>query len=167
MSEKPESVSLYQFFQRFPDNAAARDYFEHNCWDGSVVDWFQRLVPTSDGCDDLVWVGLPDERSQILIMLLDSACKFANFFTKSARTLRFRVLQMSIFQNPIRMLRVFHGLRDCSPVLGRMVQQSAPVKAHPARRGRGELLYSQSDPRYGSMKQMKPSPENAGRLNCS
>jgi len=37
MSEKPESVSLYQFFQRFPDDAAARDYFEHNCWDGSLA----------------------------------------------------------------------------------------------------------------------------------
>jgi len=38
-----------------------------------------------------------------------SACKFASFSTKSLRTLRFRILQMSIFQNSISMLRVFHG----------------------------------------------------------
>ncbi|MEZ5709321.1 MAG: IS1595 family transposase [Blastomonas sp.] len=34
MSEKPETVSLYQFFQRFPDEEAARLYFEKNRWDG-------------------------------------------------------------------------------------------------------------------------------------
>lgn len=34
MSEKPEAVSLYQFFQRFPDESAAREYFEHNRWGG-------------------------------------------------------------------------------------------------------------------------------------
>ena len=32
MSEKPEAVSLYQFFQRFPDEEAARQYFERNRW---------------------------------------------------------------------------------------------------------------------------------------
>jgi hypothetical protein len=31
------------------------------------------LVATPDGCDDPVWIGLPDERSRILIMLLDEA----------------------------------------------------------------------------------------------
>jgi len=30
-------------------------------------------VATPDGCDDPVWIGLPDERSRILIMLLDEA----------------------------------------------------------------------------------------------
>ncbi|WP_337180309.1 IS1595 family transposase [Sphingopyxis granuli] len=32
MTDKPETVSLYQFFQRFPDEAAARLYFERNRW---------------------------------------------------------------------------------------------------------------------------------------
>jgi hypothetical protein len=41
-----------------------------------------------------------------------SAREFASFSTKSLRTLRFRILQMSIFQNPISMLRVFHGRPD-------------------------------------------------------
>jgi transposase-like protein len=36
MSDKPETVSLYQFFQRFPDEEAARKYFERNRWDGEV-----------------------------------------------------------------------------------------------------------------------------------
>lgn len=36
MSDKPETVSLYQFFQRFPDEAAARVYFETNRWAGEV-----------------------------------------------------------------------------------------------------------------------------------
>lgn len=34
--EKPETVSLYQFFQRFPDENAARLYFERNRWAGEV-----------------------------------------------------------------------------------------------------------------------------------
>jgi transposase-like protein len=36
MTQKPETVSLYQFFQRFPDEAAARTYFETNRWAGEV-----------------------------------------------------------------------------------------------------------------------------------
>ncbi|MEZ0169496.1 IS1595 family transposase [Microvirga sp. TS319] len=36
MTEKLESVSLHQFFQRFPDEEAARQYFEHNRWAGEV-----------------------------------------------------------------------------------------------------------------------------------
>jgi transposase-like protein len=34
--EKPETVSLYQFFQRFPNEEAAREYFERNRWGGEV-----------------------------------------------------------------------------------------------------------------------------------
>ena len=37
MTNKPEPVSLYQFFQRFPDEEAARKYFENNRWAGEVV----------------------------------------------------------------------------------------------------------------------------------
>lgn len=36
MTEKPETVSLYQFFQRFPGEEAARQYFETNRWAGEV-----------------------------------------------------------------------------------------------------------------------------------
>jgi transposase-like protein len=36
MTQKPETISLYQFFQRFPDEAAARTYFEQNRWAGEV-----------------------------------------------------------------------------------------------------------------------------------
>ena len=36
MSTKPETVSLYQFFQRFPGEEAAREYFECNRWAGEV-----------------------------------------------------------------------------------------------------------------------------------
>ncbi len=36
MSSKPETVSLYQFFQRFPGEEAAREYFETNRWAGEV-----------------------------------------------------------------------------------------------------------------------------------
>ena len=36
MTDKPETVSLYQFFQRFPDEAAARAYFERNRWNDEV-----------------------------------------------------------------------------------------------------------------------------------
>lgn len=36
MTDKPETVSLYQFFQRFPNEEAARDYFEANRWAGEV-----------------------------------------------------------------------------------------------------------------------------------
>ncbi len=36
MTDKPETVSLYQFFQRFPDEEAARLYFENNRWAGEV-----------------------------------------------------------------------------------------------------------------------------------
>ena len=36
MSTKPETVSLYQFFQRFPGEEAAREYFERNRWNGEV-----------------------------------------------------------------------------------------------------------------------------------
>jgi transposase-like protein len=36
MSTKPETVSLYQFFQRFPNEEAAREYFETNRWAGEV-----------------------------------------------------------------------------------------------------------------------------------
>jgi len=36
MSDKPETVSLYQFFQRFPDEEAARQYFERNRCAGEV-----------------------------------------------------------------------------------------------------------------------------------
>ena len=35
--DKPETVSLDQFFQRFPGEEAARDYFEQNRWAGEVV----------------------------------------------------------------------------------------------------------------------------------
>lgn len=34
--DKPETVSLYQFFQRFPDEEAARKYFERNRWADEV-----------------------------------------------------------------------------------------------------------------------------------
>lgn len=37
MTDKPETVSLYQFFQRFPDEAASRAYFERNRWNGEVT----------------------------------------------------------------------------------------------------------------------------------
>lgn len=37
MVDKPETVSLYQFFHRFPDEDAARVYFAHNRWAGEVV----------------------------------------------------------------------------------------------------------------------------------
>lgn len=36
MTDTPETVSLYQFFQRFPDEEAAREYFENNRWDDEV-----------------------------------------------------------------------------------------------------------------------------------
>lgn len=36
MSSQPDTVSLYQFFQRFPGEAAAREYFERNRWNGEV-----------------------------------------------------------------------------------------------------------------------------------
>lgn len=36
MTDKPETVSLYQFFQRFPGEEAARQYFENNRWAGEV-----------------------------------------------------------------------------------------------------------------------------------
>jgi transposase-like protein len=32
MTDKPENVSLFQLFQRFPDEEAARSYFERNRW---------------------------------------------------------------------------------------------------------------------------------------
>lgn len=35
--DKPETVSLYQFFQRFPDEEAARKYFESDRWGNEVV----------------------------------------------------------------------------------------------------------------------------------
>jgi transposase-like protein len=37
MSAQPETVSLYQFFQRFPNEEAARAYFEQNRWAGEVT----------------------------------------------------------------------------------------------------------------------------------
>jgi transposase-like protein len=37
MTDKPETVSLYQFFQRFPNEEAARQYFETNRWAGEVT----------------------------------------------------------------------------------------------------------------------------------
>lgn len=36
MTDKPETVSLYQFFQRFPNEEASRQYFEQNRWAGEV-----------------------------------------------------------------------------------------------------------------------------------
>lgn len=36
MTDKPETMSLYQFFQRFPNEEAARQYFENNRWAGEV-----------------------------------------------------------------------------------------------------------------------------------
>lgn len=36
MTDKPETISLYQFFQRFPNEEAARQYFERNRWGGEV-----------------------------------------------------------------------------------------------------------------------------------
>jgi len=35
--EKPETVSLYQFFERFPNEEAARIYFERNRWGDEPV----------------------------------------------------------------------------------------------------------------------------------
>jgi transposase-like protein len=35
MTDKPETVSLYQFFQRFPGEEAAVEYFERNRWGGT------------------------------------------------------------------------------------------------------------------------------------
>ena len=37
MTDKPETVSLYQLFQRFPDEESARLYFERNRWAGEVT----------------------------------------------------------------------------------------------------------------------------------
>lgn len=37
MTDKPETVSLYQFFERFPNEEAARLYFERNRWNGEVT----------------------------------------------------------------------------------------------------------------------------------
>lgn len=37
------------------------------------MDCFQRFVPTPYGSDDLVWVGIPDKRPRVLIMLLYEA----------------------------------------------------------------------------------------------
>jgi transposase-like protein len=37
MSDKPETISLYQFLRRFPDEEAARIYFEGNRWGGEIV----------------------------------------------------------------------------------------------------------------------------------
>lgn len=37
MTDKPETVSLYQFFQRFPNEESARIYFERNRWAGEVA----------------------------------------------------------------------------------------------------------------------------------
>lgn len=36
MTDKPETVSLYQFFQRFPGEEEARQYFETNRWAGEI-----------------------------------------------------------------------------------------------------------------------------------
>ena len=36
MTDKPETISLYQFFQRFPNEEAARLYFEQNRWAGEI-----------------------------------------------------------------------------------------------------------------------------------
>lgn len=36
MADKPETISPYQFFQRFPGEEAARQYFEGNRWNGEV-----------------------------------------------------------------------------------------------------------------------------------
>ena len=36
MSSQPDAVSLYEFFQRFPGEEAAREYFERNRWAGEV-----------------------------------------------------------------------------------------------------------------------------------
>lgn len=36
MTDKPETISLYQFFQHFPNEEAARQYFERNRWGGEV-----------------------------------------------------------------------------------------------------------------------------------
>lgn len=36
MTDKPETISLYQFFQRFPNEESARQYFERNRWGGEV-----------------------------------------------------------------------------------------------------------------------------------
>ncbi|ESZ88085.1 MAG: transposase ISSpo8 [Blastomonas sp. CACIA14H2] len=36
MTDKPETISLYQFFQRFPNEEAARLYFERNRWGGEI-----------------------------------------------------------------------------------------------------------------------------------
>jgi transposase-like protein len=36
MTDAPETISLYQFFQRFPNEEAARQYFEGNRWNGEV-----------------------------------------------------------------------------------------------------------------------------------
>lgn len=36
MTDKPETISLYQFFQRFPNEEAARQYFERNRWGGEA-----------------------------------------------------------------------------------------------------------------------------------
>ncbi|MFL0671612.1 MAG: IS1595 family transposase [Erythrobacter sp.] len=36
MTDKPETISLYQFFQRFPNEEAARQYFERNRWSGEA-----------------------------------------------------------------------------------------------------------------------------------
>jgi transposase-like protein len=37
MISKPETISFYQFFKRFPGEDAARQYFERNRWSGEIV----------------------------------------------------------------------------------------------------------------------------------
>ncbi len=36
MTDKPETISLFAFFQKFPNEEAARQYFETNRWNGEV-----------------------------------------------------------------------------------------------------------------------------------
>jgi transposase-like protein len=37
MSDKPETISLYQFFQKFPNEEAARIFFEQKRWQGKTI----------------------------------------------------------------------------------------------------------------------------------
>lgn len=57
-------------------------------------------MPTPDGCDDPVWVGLPDERSRIQIMLLDEAIDGGLQIDNGVEHAVFRRLRVSLAKKP-------------------------------------------------------------------
>lgn len=36
-TDQPETISLYQFFEQFPDEESARKYFEQECWPDGII----------------------------------------------------------------------------------------------------------------------------------